>query len=458
VREEARRAALLLLDPTQRDGRAVEPILLALSDVRFDASERAELVEVLGRTGSPRAVPILASFVPARDPALRIAAIVALGNTEGPEVDRTLSSLLVSEERAAQAAAMDSLATAGGKVAMAKLVATLGGDVELDRTRALDALGAMLERHPDEGTLRAMGAMLERAGGSERDALFEAMGRSRLASATAMLSGALTGATDADRRSVAIALTYAAQARPVLLKLLRAEDESVRANAAWALGAAGSAEDIHTLLALAREVSGVAPNAVASASALVQAHGLSARAGEWFCPLSSDLRGDVQNNALVALAHAKARCGNGEALRTTLVRASSARLRRAAARALQASLSSTEADDANRQALARCAATDRATEVAEACRGRGAASANREDAASRPGAATIASKENAATRAPPEHATIYVVGASASRAGASVSIAQPDGMVRWARTDRRGAVVEPRAGAGELKLVEPSWR
>ena len=490
VREEARRAASALLDPAQHDGRAVDPISLALADVRFDAAERAELLDLLGLTGSPRATSILSQFVGAKDAALRLASVRALGHVGNGGADEVLGKLLTTEDRPTQIAAFDALGESGGAGAVAALTRVLQSDQEIDRIAALAALGAVGSRLPDERIVGAANAMLENAAGPERDAVLEVLGRTATRSAQAALEGVLASGTDADRRSIAALLSNFASARGAVLKMLVSGDETTRANAAWALGAVGKLEDVPRLLAATKELSGVAPNAVAAASSILAANGASpARAEEVFCPLVSDARADVQNNALVGLARAHARCGNGEAVRDLVAHAASARLRRVAATALGASLpasvapaapavatappgtqgkaaqaaaaptaaappaaaptSANASDEAGRHALSRCAATDRASEVAESCRValRGT-----------PAVAATDKTEPAAAAAKIEHVTVYAVGDGAPRAGRPVALALPDLMVRWSRTDRRGAIVEPRAPAGELRLVEPSWR
>lgn len=444
VRDEARKAAKALLEPTAHDGRAVDPISLALADVRFDVAERSELLELLGLTGSPRATPLLAQFVQAKDNALRLASVRALGHVGGAAADDVLGKLVVVEDNATQVAAIEALAESGGPGALTVLLRTLGGDHEIDRGAALAALGAVASRYPEDRVVTAVEAMLGNAAGAERDALLEVLARMRSKLAEASLTRLVASGSELDRRSIAALLANFPGARASLLRLAKDDDEVIRANAAWSLGSVGRAEDIPTLLALTKDLSGVAPNAVASASAIVVAQKLDARAAEIFCPFVTDARGDVQNNALIALARSQARCGSGDEIREVLARAPSARLRRAAAHALAASITPTAADDANRRALARCAAVDRVSDVAAACR----------NASAPPEAKTAPNAEPQKF----EHVTVYVVGDASARNSRSVALVLPDGMVRWSRTDRRGAVVEPRVIPGELRLVEPSWR
>src|ERR1019366_846735 len=67
VRGEALAAALALLDPAVPDGRAVEPLAAALRDARPTLVERARIATLLGRTGAPRAAPLLVELTRARD-------------------------------------------------------------------------------------------------------------------------------------------------------------------------------------------------------------------------------------------------------------------------------------------------------------------------------------------------------------------------------------------------------
>ena len=78
-------AAAALLDPVEPDGRAVEPILRALDVAHGRRSERIALAVLLGRTGVPRAAPILVAMGrDTADPGTRFAAIQALGSLDPP--------------------------------------------------------------------------------------------------------------------------------------------------------------------------------------------------------------------------------------------------------------------------------------------------------------------------------------------------------------------------------------
>ena len=79
VRQVVVQAAARLLDPADRDGRAVDVVRGRVLDLSASVSERVALVRLLGRTGSPRGQPILLSLARSKPTALRVAVVEALG-------------------------------------------------------------------------------------------------------------------------------------------------------------------------------------------------------------------------------------------------------------------------------------------------------------------------------------------------------------------------------------------
>ena len=62
---------LTRFDPDKPDGRVVEPLVAALRDPRLATVERAQIATLLGRTGAPRAAPLLVELTRAQDLGLR---------------------------------------------------------------------------------------------------------------------------------------------------------------------------------------------------------------------------------------------------------------------------------------------------------------------------------------------------------------------------------------------------
>jgi cellulose synthase operon protein C len=441
VRAEALGAAMALLDPARPDGRAVEPLAAALRDARPSAKERARIAALLGRTGAPRAVPLLVELVHAHDPELRFAAIDALGTlaSEAPgaagsaDADKALLEGLASPDAPERLHAAVALSQAGGAAARDALLARLDGGDEVDRAAVLTALGGVLARVPTETSVRRLEAALELAAGPERDAILETLGRAALPAAVKSLAAVARREEPLDRAAAATMLAAHpgdATARGVALGLLDDAAAPVRAEAAWALGSIGDAADVPRLAALAG-----AQDADAAADAAAAIGRISARAGDAagaarvLCPVARDPRPYVRANALAGLALASARCGDGAAERAALAADPSEDVRAAAAMLLSRAPTP---DDA--RALERCSRADPSGYVAGRCRAHGA-----------PPARTQA-------------ALVYVVSEAGTvpRPGAAFAMQLADGTIRAGTTDRRGAVFDPAAPVGEISLRRPS--
>jgi HEAT repeat protein len=465
VRNEALAAAAALLDPNHPDGRAVEPLAAVLRDARPSPAERARIARLLGRTGAPRAAPLLVEVLRAREPALRLAAIDALGtlgsaSPVGPGsqagnetgIDDALLDALASPDATIRLHAAVALGEAGGAGARDALVAQLDGGDEVDRAAVLTALGGVLSRVPSEGAVAKLTQALQLAAGPERDALVEALGRAPLPSAIHALEAVTRSDEPADRRAAATLLPAHAtdaqrsSAQAMARAMLGDPDASVRAQAAWSLGALGDATDISRLEGIARgEVASAAvpaPPVLAGLDAQCDAAAAIGRiaarahatesAAHALCPLvgrASSVPACSRANALAGLALAGARCADGAPERSALNDDPSEDVRAAAALLLSRAPGP---DDA--RALDRCARSDPSSLVAARCR-----------AHPSPG-----------SRA---HATlVYVVadGAAAPRPAAAYAILMADGTLHVGTTDRRGAVFDPAAPEGELTLRKPS--
>jgi hypothetical protein len=232
----------------------------------------------------------------------------------------------------------------------------------------------------------------------------------------------------------------------------------VRSQAAWSLGTLGDPSDIASLLRLARSADGetaadataavgrIAARAAFDASrrgsgtqnAHIAAPGIGADPG--LCALVADARPFVRANAFAGLALAGARCPSGSPERTALSDDPSEDVRVAAALAVSVRPS---ADDL--RALDRCAHVDTSGAVASRC-GTPVTSGSLAGAVG----LTIPSRAHSVL--------IYVVlaGSETPRPDAPYALLMADGLLRVGRTDRRGAVFDPAAPQGVVRLVSVS--
>jgi HEAT repeat protein len=430
VRDQAISAAAELLDPKHPDGRAVEPLAAALRDPAVQPSEQARLAGLLGRTGAPRAAPILVELSHAHDPALALAAIDAIGTlgpTGLPAVDDALLAMLSSPDAPTRLHAAVALSEAAGPRARDALLGKLDGGDEVDRASVLTAMGGVIARVPTEAAVKRLSETLSLAAGPERDGAVEAIGRAPLPSAVAALVGISHSDEVADRRAAA-ALASAhsgdAQALAMVRALLDDSDASVRAQAAWALGTLGDASDVPRLVAVARQADADGATDAAAALGRVIARSHASGAGV-LCGLLSDARPYVRANALAGLALGGQRCGDGSAERALLAEDPGEDVRAAAAAAV-----STSPTPDDQHALERCARSDPSGSVALRCHARPA----------RPAQARAA--------------LVYVVpeGANTPRPGAAYAMLLSDGTLHAGTTDRRGAVFDPVTPEGTVTL------
>jgi HEAT repeat protein len=436
VRSEAVEATLALLDPALPDGRAVEPLAAALRDPRPSPEQRALLVEALGRTGAARASALLVQLVDGHDGRIRLAAIDALGNLGAEGGDAALVDALASPEPDVRLHAAVALSEAGGRTARDALMVRLDGPGELDRPTLLMALGGVLARAPTDAAVAKLSSLLAVAAGPERDATLEAIGRAPLASAARALAHAARSEEPSDRATAAslCAAQNEGPGEPVALATARAllsddADGRVRAQAAWALGTLGDANDLPRLEATARAADPVAAGNATAALARIAGRSRLAGSSGVLCALAADRRTWVRANALAGLALAGARCPGGTLERAALAEDPSAQVRAAAARAL-----AREPNAEDLVALDRCAHSDVSGLVAARCRTGGA---------------------------PPSrtHAVLVFAvpdGGEVPRPGAPYALLLPDGLLRAGTTDRRGAVFDPRTPEGFVTLV-PLW-
>ena len=431
VRKSAVDAAGALLDPQRPDGRAVEPIARALDRAGSDKTERAALIALLGKTGSPRAVARLMPLAEhTDDPALRIVALEALGQLGSAGQDRALLAGLDAEEPPVRLAAAIALRRSASGASARVLLDRLDRAAEQDRAAITIALAGAFERTRDPRDLARGERLLVMSREGERDALIEALGRSALG-VERLLTFVEKSGNSSDRAKVAEALGAHATAVALLRKLTADSDSSVRANAVWALGTGGSAAELPVLAAALRDRDvAVAGNAAAALGRI--AARTRAPVASFLCGALADTRSYVRANALSALRVAKSRCPKAEEL-ALLSRDRSEVVRRDAAE-LVASVPGPSAA-ADRAALARCAEEDPSGSVAATC--------------SEP-----PRRDTKGT----EPISVFVIpnGESSPQPRVPFALVLANGLMRLGVTDRRGSVFEPTAPRGYVSLAVPA--
>lgn len=437
VRKEAIRAASALLDPDKPDGRAVDPASAALVDPDTAADEKIALVQLLGRTGSPRAQGVLLPLLKARAQPIRLAALEALGAMKGasPEVEAALLRALDDESVDIRLRAAMSLATASGPGAAALLLSRLEISAEQDRGAIGVALSGALSRVSEPALAAKVGALISSAPDGARDALIEGLGRMKGPAAGAVLSQWITAGID-DRRKVAEALAGHPEEEASLSKLIADADPGVRASAAWSLGAVGKKSAITLLMPLLQDPdAAVAGNAAAAIGRVAAREGDASIARGPLCSAIADARPYIRANALAGLSLSGARC-EPRVARDLLARDPAEAVRMAAAAHLARAIAEggEKADPADRRSLARCAAEDKNASVALRC--------------NKP----ITMPSGA------EDISVFIVpdGREAPVPRAPFALARADGLLRLGTADRRGAIFEPGAPGGPIRLAVPA--
>ncbi|HNS96066.1 MAG TPA: HEAT repeat domain-containing protein [Polyangiaceae bacterium] len=436
---DTRRAAMLvaeqLLNPSDRDGRFVDPLLSRLMDSKLDLRERELLIRLLGKTGSPRAVTALSEFAVSTQPRLKRAAIDALGEIGPAGQDAELLTALDDTEPSIRFAAAYALSRVSAPATAGVLYRRLMHASEQDRLALGIALSGAMQRATDDRLVTEVVEGLDRVRPPLRDVLVEGLGRMRTRSAGEALMGLARSPWVDDRRKVAEALGGHAERVDVVRQLLSDADPSVQANAAWSLGKIGAREDAARLQALVtHRDAAVASNAV-GALGLFWGRGL-VRSSEPFCAALGDSRAYVRVNALAALRLANARCGDGSVERQILNSDASVMVRIAAARLLSAVPSTIP--EADERGLRRCLLDDRSGQVAHVCHRAGI---------ERRGDTT-------------DEIIVYVVpdGRQEPMGRASYALVFETGSMRLGLADRRGAVYESMAPRGKVELAVPAIR
>ncbi|MFZ5890299.1 MAG: HEAT repeat domain-containing protein [Myxococcota bacterium] len=429
VRRAALAAAGTLLDPARGDGRAVEPLELAFEKSGRQRAERLEHIRLLGRTGAPRATRLLVPIAErADDLDFRLAALNAFADLGPDAAPKTLLAALDDPEPAVRQAAALAIRRAGPDVAEPLLDRLERSASQDRRVLAVALAGALRNDRSGKATARTQ-RLLAASRGAERDALIEALGQSRHASAGAALVELGRSLDAADRAKVAEALASHPGSASALLELARDRDASVRANALWSLGAVGGAESLPALAAAVRD-----SDAAAAANAATSLGRIGQRAqlpvAERLCQSVLDPRSAVRASSLAALAAIGQRCADDRDAKL-LIKDPAARVRLNAARLLR------DAGTGNNavRALERCVAEEVNGAVAAACiRPRG----------ERPSSA--------------REVLVFVVppGQAAPVPRAAYALTRADGTTRYGSSDRRGAVQDTNVPDGDLELGVPA--
>ena len=427
-------AAEQLLDPSRRDGRAVDPIAAQLSDPQLPTEERVALIRLLGRTGAGRAGQMLTTLSKRDDLRVKLTAIAALGEIGPAGQDEVLLDALEHTEPSVRLAAAIALSRVAAPTTAAALFKRLTVASEQDRAALGIALSGALSSSKDKELVARVVGSLPRVQPEIRDVLIEGLGRMSIAPAgEALALVAQTSLSVDDRRKAAEALVGHPAQLQVLRRLTRDPDPSVQANAVWGLGLVGEKQDAALLTELAshRDVA-VAGNAVASLGQLV-ARGVHP-SHEQLCSALGDARAYVKANALAALRSMGKRCDEGAPERGLLSADTSELVRERAAWLLRDVPSSAQRADA--RGLRRCLLDDRSGRVARACR---------EGSVERGGEGV-------------EPVVVFVVpdGRTTPEARVGFALILADGRIRMGLADRRGAVFEARAPRGEMSLGR-SW-
>jgi HEAT repeat protein len=485
VRESVVAVAIALADPRDQDGRAVDVVRERVLDLGAPVGERASLVRLLGRTGSPRALELVLSLTPpkrAGEPkrpessVLRTAVVEALGElaVESPQVDEQLLDAIGHSSERLRMAAAKSLAKVASDKATKELIVRLGTSAEQDRAALGLAVSGALGRSRDPELVKQAATALRTLSGRSRDALIEGLGRMRIVDATQLL-GELKKSTDADdRRKVAEALAGQSGGEAVAVALLADADPTVRASAAWSLVRVGGEKSLGAVTrALGDSDVAVAGNAAVALAEIAKRANKPAPAAAALCGALEDYRSYVRASALFGLTTLTSNCPGG-GIRRLLTTDPSWRVRSAASDALQAAappvpsnpgtpadaprVAATPNDGAaptakptpppvdpaveaalDRRALVRCAIEDRDASVAARCA-----------AGPRPRSTTPNTRTH--------DVLVYVVpdGATAPLARAPFALVLPTGALRLGVADRRGALFEIAAPAGTIELAVPA--
>lgn len=435
TRLSAARLCVVLLDPKQPDGRAVDPLARALTLASEQPELQQNLLRALGRTGSERAAGYVSPFlVVSGDEQRKRAAIDAAGDIGGELLGKLVVPLLDEHDgplRLHAALALRRMAVAASFDSLWQRLTEAAGQ---DRNAVAIALAGPARHLQDELQAKRLFAWLQRARGEQQDLLLEAAGSIPGELGTRLLvEFAQRSADAAAQAKLAEVLAGHAGARDLLLRWAVQGSAEVRANAVWSLGSLAFAESSARVLRQAMNDAdhAVAANAVA---ALVRSRSTDGSLQPLLCDALSDGRSYVRVNALVGLRQIGARC-DGARERGLLMGAPQAVVREAAA-ALLLQVPGPD-PQTDQRALRRCWLQEPDPAVTRRCGGE--------------------SEAASATRAADELVVLVVPhDQSEPVSRAPFTLQRGDGLLRCGLADRRGAVFEPRPPAGAVQLRVPA--
>jgi HEAT repeat protein len=430
-RRAAIEAAGELLEPERELGLAVEPIAQALSHAQESRLERAALVGLLGRTGSARAAPSLLAAAASSDEYLRVVALQALGEIGPADADSALLAGLEAAAFPTRYSAAVALRRVGRNRSIDALLDRLRSAIASDREILAVALAGPIGDAPSDVQIQRLIDALESSPGPVSDALIEALAHVPGPRGTRALVGLIPRLGKLGRAKLAEALAAHPDAAPVLQGLLADPDPSVRANAAWALGAVGSGAALAALGALRADVDlAVASNSIAALASIAAREG--ADVGATLCEALDDERAMVLANTMSGLRRLGVACPKSEAATWWLEHHPSEEVRLAAARLIRDRWTTLAPG-----ALSRCAAKDVSGRVAIECA-----------APSRPVPASTESVSDVGV-------LVVDTGDTMPAPRAPFALVRADGFIRSGMSDRRGAIWEASAPRGPLRLTLP---
>ncbi len=375
VRLAAVQAAGRLLDASEPDGRAVEPIIVALRGARQRPEETNALITLLGKTRAPRAAETLAAAAASGPLRTRVAALRGLGlvGMQDEAHERVALTALTAEHGVVRFEAAVAIRRSGSERALPRLFELLESTAIVDREAVATAISGPVSRSKSRDWAEQLRQAIERSELPLGVVLLEALALSPHLSANDHLH-ALAREQPSLRPKLAEVWALRTQSVPqtteaatqALVELLGDPLAVTRANAIWALGLNGGGtgpllkfvDDAEVALA-ANAIAAVAHAGGASRDALLLP----------LCTALSDTRNYVKVNALVALRQHALRCENGRE-RVLLERDDSPLVREQAANLLVSVPAETEQRRRrDQQALERVAHTDASTRVAGATRG-----------------------------------------------------------------------------------------
>lgn len=443
VRAQAIGVAGQLLERRGGDGRAVEPVREALARAKSPL-EVADLLELLGRTRSKRAVaPILPYLEPQAPARLRAAAVRALGHVPGAAIPpASLTELLTQGDHDLRSVVYLSLRE-GEWTGSTPVLFQLLRAAKYDERESLGvALWGPAKHIQTAGEMSALESLVTDADERLRAALLEALARTPWSVSGAVWGRQVRVRACAHLAKVAEVLGAYPEATALLVSLLENPCVAVQANAVWALGYHGDSAHLSAVQTLAAH-----PDRAVSGNALAALGRIAARtrdpkgAAPFLCKQLQQVgtggHASRAAGALYALRVTGARCGDGNEERLLLVAAPAPEVRLQAARLILA-LPSTS-PDADARALRHCVRYDADGAVGAAC------------------------VERVQVHAPaPEQgkayaATVMVVPALRLKPepGQPYTLETEDGAYRFGWADARGGAWVSTTTSGELKLAQP---